>query len=165
MEIRHIVEAAFELAGVTAKDVAQAKGWYTGQVTSRLARNSMKASEFFDIMDMIGIDVKLVKRDNGEIVKPRIKGHGPRIQMMVDKVEYDTAKCDALANSFYADGENEFNDEFKATELYIDQEGRYFFAEYTNWEGGKNRISPTTAAVAAAFIEKYGTQIEKKHIE
>ena len=46
--------------------------------------------------------------------------------------------------------------------LAIDKEGRYFFAEYSNWEGGKDRISPVSAAEAAAFIEKYGTELDKK---
>ena len=80
---------------------------------------------------------------------------------MVDRVTYDTAASNAISNNFYADGVNEYTDG-KAMELYIDKEGRYFFAEYSNWEGGKDRISPVSAAEAAAFIEKYGTELDKK---
>ena len=44
-------------------------------------------------------------------------------------------------------------------ELYVDDEGRYFFAEYTNWEGVKDRITPVSARDAAVFIDKYGTDL------
>ena len=40
---------------------------------------------------------------------------------MVDRVVYDTAESDALANNFYEDGENKFTDG-EALELYIDKE-------------------------------------------
>ena len=79
---------------------------------------------------------------------------------MVDRIIYDTASSDAIANNFYADGENEYTDG-KALELYMDKEGRYFFAEYSSWEGVKDRITPVNAEAAASFIEKYGTEIDK----
>ena len=53
--------------------------------------------------------------------------------------------------SEYKDGE--------ACELYVDKKGRYFMAEYH--EDGKDRIRSVSPSVAAAFIEKYGTKIEK----
>ena len=43
------------------------------------------------------------------------------IKAMVDRVVYDTAESDALANNFYEDGENKFTDG-EALELYIDKE-------------------------------------------
>ena len=81
---------------------------------------------------------------------------------MVDRVIYDTAASEAIANDFWADGENEYNDG-KALELYIDKENRYFFAEYSSWEGVKDRICPVSAEDAATFIEKYGTTLFRDH--
>ena len=76
----------------------------------------------------------------------------------VDKVFYDTGAADALSNSFYEDGVSEYKDG-EACELYVDKKGRYFMAEYH--EDGKDRIRSVSPSVAAAFIEKYGTKIEK----
>ena len=80
---------------------------------------------------------------------------------MVDRVIYDTAASDALANNFYADGKNEYSDGM-AMELYIDQNGRYFFACYSNLEGVKDRILPISASDAATFIRRYGTATHKE---
>ena len=44
---------------------------------------------------------------------------------------------------------------------YVDNEGRYFFTEYTNWEGMKDRITMVSARDAAVFINKYGTDLQR----
>ena len=44
---------------------------------------------------------------------------------------------------------------------YVDNEGRYFFTEYTNWEGMKDRITMVSARDAAVFINKYGTDLHR----
>ena len=164
MDIKELVYSALEIADVSMLEACKRMGWITGQLTSRLARGSLRADEFYQLMDCIGIEVKLIKKETGGEVTVKRAGAGRRIQAMVGKVKYDTARSNALANSFYADGEHEYNDEFKATELYQDNDGRFFFAEYTNWEGGVDRISPVNGAVAAAFIEKYGTELHKKPV-
>ena len=167
VDIKNILVPALKAVNKTQGQAAKAMNWQTQQLNARIVRNSLRASEFMELMDAIGIDVILKIRDTGDVIREdsRIPGAGRRVCKMVDKVTYDTNHASALANSFFADGVNEFNDEGKASELYIDQEGRYFFAEYTNWEGGKDTISPTTAAVAAKFIEKYGTEINKAPTE
>ena len=74
-------------------------------------------------------------------------------------VKYNTDKSYALSNTYYSDGENEYIDG-KAIELYMDTNGGYFFAE--RHEDGSAKIIPVDASIAAPFIEKYGTDIEKK---
>ena len=138
----------------------KATGWSAQQLSGRLIRNSMRADEFLDFMDAIGIDVTFTVRESGEALKTHIAGAGRRVRAMVDKVKYDTEAASALANNFYADGVNEYTDG-KAMELYVDDEGRYFFAEYTNWEGVKDRITPVSARDAAVFIDKYGTDLHR----
>ena len=47
----------------------------------------------------------------------------------------------------------------KPASCMLDKRGRYFMAEYH--EDGRDRIRVVSPSVAAAFIEKYGTDIEK----
>lgn len=153
--------AALRATRKTQAEAAAKVGWMPQQLSARLARNSMRADEFLNLLEGLGIEITLTVKETGEVVHTHLRGAGRRVKAMVDRVIYDTAASDALANNFYADGVNEYTDG-KALELYVDKEGRYFFAEYTNWEGGKDRISPVSANDAAAFIEKYGTNIDKK---
>ena len=80
---------------------------------------------------------------------------------MVNSIVYDTANADAISNNFYADGINEYNDG-QAMELYVGNNGGYFFAQYSDFEGVKDRIIPVTDKDAATFIEKYGTDLHRK---
>lgn len=161
MTAKQVLDAVYKALGVTQADVAQQYGWTPQQLSDRLVRGSLRADDFLALLEMNGVDITFTKRESNDNIKVHIiHGAGRHVRRMVNKVIYDTANSDALANNFYADGVNEYNDG-KALELYIDAEGRYFFAEYSNFEGVKDRIMPVTADDAAAFIAKYGTQIHK----
>ena len=161
MNAKDMLLAALRETKTTQAEAATKVGWMPQQLSQRIVRNSIRADDFLSLLEAIGIEVTLTVRDTGNPVRVYVKGAGRRVKAMVDRVTYDTAASNAISNNFYADGVNEYTDG-KAMELYIDKEGRYFFAEYSNWEGGKDRISPVSAAEAAAFIEKYGTEIVKK---
>lgn len=163
MASKEILKAACKATGTSQNDGAKKIGFTKQQLSSKIIRGTLRADEFLNFLDAIGIDVEFRVRETGKVVKVNVAGMGERVQRMVDKVNYDTAASDALANNFYADGVNKFTDG-KAMELYVDKAGRYFFAEYSDWEGVKDRITPVTASVAAAFIAKYGTEIQKKPI-
>lgn len=154
LTVKELVTAAFRSARVSQVEGTARINWVPQQLSSRLSRGSLRLSEFLELMDAIGIDVQLVNRKTGELVKAHIPGEGRRVSQVVDGVAYDTAKCDALANNFFADGENKYSDGV-AMELYRDIDGRYFLAEYTSLAGVKDRIVPVTAEDAAAFIKKY----------
>ena len=160
MTSKEALAAALRETGKTQAELAEKVGWVPQQLSARLVRNSLRADEFLNLMDALGVDVTFTVRETGVAIKAHIPGAGRRVRAMVNKVIYDTAASDALANDFYADGVNEYRDG-KAMELYIDREGRYFFAEYTNWEGAKDRITPVTANDAANFIERYGTDLHR----
>lgn len=164
MTSKEVLVAAYKATNTSQGENAKKMGWTEQKLSSKLVRNSLRADEFLMLLDTIGIDVEFKVRGTGQIVKARIAGAGRRVRCMVDKVIYDTAASDALANNFYADGVNEYSDG-RAMELYVTQDGKYFFAEYSEWEGTKDRITPVTANAAAAFLEKYGTQIHKKPAE
>ena len=161
MNAKDMLLAALRETKTTQAEAATKVGWMPQQLSQRIVRNSIRADDFLYLLEAIGIEVTLTVRDTGNPVRVYVKGAGRRVKAMVDRVTYDTAASNAISNNFYADGVNEYTDG-KAMELYIDKEGRYFFAEYSNWEGGKDRISPVSAAEAAAFIEKYGTELDKK---
>lgn len=160
MTSKEILAAALKETGKTQADAAKSVGWSPQQLSSRLVRNSLRADELLKLLDGIGIDFNIVSRETGKTVRVNISGRGRRVRAMVDRISYDTAASEAISNNFYADGKNEYTDG-KALELYIDKKGRYFFAEYSNWEGSKDRITPVSSRDAAAFIEKYGTDLNK----
>ena len=158
MTAKEALVAALSRTGHTKESAAKLVGWNGQQISPRLARNSMRADEFLSIMDAVGVEVTFTVKKTGEVLREHTTGHGRRVHGTVDKVFYDTGAADALANSFFEDGENEYKNG-EACELYVDKKGRYFMAEYH--EDGKDRIRSASASVAAAFIEKYGTKIEK----
>lgn len=160
MPAKEMIAAALKATGNTQAEAAARVGWVPQQFSARMSRNSLRADEFLDILNGIGVEVKLVNRETGQEIKERIPGAGRRVKRMVDHVLYDTAESNAIANNFYADGMNKYNDG-RARELYVDSEGRYFFAEYTENDGEKDRINPVSGTDAAEFIERYGTEINK----
>lgn len=164
MTSRELLAAALKESGKTQAEAAKSVNWVPQQLSSRLVRNSLRADEFLALLEGIGVELTLTVKDTGKTVKTHIAGAGQRVKAMVDRVIYDTAESDALANNFYEDGENKFIDG-EALELYIDKEGRYFFAEYYEDETKKSRITPVAAKVAAAFIREYGTDIHKTKTE
>lgn len=161
MTARDIIYKSCKVLGITMGEAANRIGWSKQKLQSRFAYNSLRLEDFLKIMDAIGVDIEYRVRETGEIIRPHASGMGAPVRCMVDKIVYDTTKSDALANNFYADGVNKFTDG-RAMELYIDEEGRYFFAEYAEWEGAKDRITPVPATVAADFIQKYGPKIIKE---
>jgi len=162
MKSKELLTMVFRSLGITQADGAKAISWSPQQLNGKLARESLRADDLLELLDAVGVDVILSKRDSGEVIEFPKVSYGRRVRCMVNKVKYDTANAKVLANNFYADGVNEYNDG-KALELYVDDEGKYFFAEYSSWEGVKDRISPVSSAEAAAFIEKYGTELFREH--
>lgn len=160
MKSKDVISAALKEIGISQAEGAKRIDWSPQQLCNKVVAGTLRADDFLRLMDAIGVDVEFKVRDTGNVIKPRRPGAGRRVRCMVNKVIYDTAASDAVANNFYADGVNEYTDG-RARELYVDKEGRYFFAEYSTWEGQKDLIIPVGAAEAAAFVEKYGDIIFK----
>lgn len=157
---RDIIRAAAKELDITLAELARRNGWIPQKLNDKLARGSIKSQELLDIMDVLGIEVVLRVKETGKEINVGEQGHGKRIRAMVDGVIYDTASSRILASSFYADGVNEYNNG-TAVELYADRDGRYFFAEYSEWDGVKDRVCPVSSSVAADFIERHGLGVHK----
>lgn len=161
MTAQEVLAAACRAAGTTQAQAAKAINLSPRSLSQRFMRNSLRADDLFKMLDAIGINVQMTVRETGKPVFVNNSGYGRRVRAMSDRVVYDTGRADALSNSFWEDGEHEYDAYGKASELYIDSEGRYFLAMYTNVEGEKDKVKAVTADVAAAFIEKYGTKLDK----
>lgn len=160
MKSKDVISAALKEIGISQAESAKSIDWSPQRLSRKIVEGTLRADDFLRLMDAIGVDVEFKARESGKVIKARIAGAGRRVRCMVNKVIYDTAISDAISNSFYADGVNEYTDG-RARELYVDKEGRFFFAEYSTWEGQKDLIIPVGSDEAAAFIEKYGRTIFK----
>lgn len=162
MTAKELLNGLLPVLEITQTEAAARVGWGKMKLSSKLTKDSLRVSDFMDILDACGVEVVFKKKETGEEIMLRKSGHGHRMKGMADGVIFNTALSTALSNTFYADGENEYDQNGEAQELYIDQEGRYFIAEYNCKDPKKERIVSASHFVAAAFIEKYGTEIEKK---
>lgn len=159
MRVKQIWTAATGKLNLTTAEVARmlnVSAQSLGQKVSVL--ETIKANDFFRILDTIGIDTCFYVRKTGELLVNEQK-HGRRVTGMSDHVIYDTDDAHILASSFYADGEHEFGEDGRAQELYVDREGRYFVAEYSNKEDEPDRVRSAPANMATAFIKQYGLPV------
>lgn len=161
---RDAITAALKAVGKTQAEAAQSIGLTPRQFSQRLVGGTLRADMFLELLDEIGVDIEFKARSSGNVISARVHGAGRRVKQMVDSVIYDTANADAISNNFYADGVNEYVDG-QAMELYVGADGHYFFAQYTNFDGVKDRIMPVSQQDAATFIEKYGTDLHRKPTE
>lgn len=159
MTVKDALTMSLQATKKTQTECAELMKWTVSKMNRKLNGGKFWADEFLKLMDVLGLDVQLVDRETGKIIKPMHQGAGPRVRQMVNGITYDTYQADALSNSFYADGVNKYTDD-QAKELYMDREGRYFFAEYATYQE-RGRITPIDPETAARFIKKYGTEIYK----
>ncbi len=159
MVARDYLNAALESKNMFQEDGAAAIGWTPAKLSAILRRETLKADDFIALMDAIGMEIEFKDKETGEPLKIKASGYGRRLRGISDGIKFDTNAAEAISNSFYEDGVNEYGKDGRAVELYIDKQGRYFFAEYSINAGEKERIRSTSSSVAAAFIEKYGTDL------
>ena len=160
MNSRGYIDAALEEMRLTYKDAAEKIGWSKSKINAKLSRDSTRATEFINLLEANGVGIILINKKTGERIYPYVEGHGEPATGVSEYVRYDTAKSYALSNTFFEDGVNEYNKEGKAQELYVTQDGKYFIVNYES--GKKPKLRGVTPEVARAFIEKYGTELEKR---
>lgn len=86
MTSKEALSAALKGIGKTQAEAAVKMGWVPQQLSARLGRNSLRADEFLELMDAIGVDVVLKVRETGEVLKAHISGAGRRVRGMVNRV-------------------------------------------------------------------------------
>lgn len=156
MRAKEVMAAALKATGYTQVQAAKLIGMPEQSFCQKInVRESIKANEFFDLLEAIGIEAMFVVKATGEVL---LKGtqFERRVVGMSDGVIYDTKDSTLVASSFYADGVNEYGPDGKAQNLYIDKEGRYFAAEYSKEGPSNDRVRSVPVNVAYAFIGQYG---------
>ena len=147
--------------GYSQTEVAQIIGSTKQNLNNKITSGSIRADDWMKILDAIGIDVVFVDRETGAVLPATEitykRGYGPPTKGVFDGVKYDTQKADAISNTFFLDGKNEYCNG-RAEELYLDRNGRYFIVAYK--ENGKSKITAVSPMIAAAFVEKYGNKDE-----
>lgn len=157
--------SAFILENLRKKRISKAKaakclGVSPGAFSHRLATNAIKADDFLRLIDYMGFKIRYTTKETGEEIMPISEGYGKKTAGMVNSIRYNTATSNAISNTFYEDGTHAFKDG-KALELYLDADNRYFFVEYHEDNKTKDKIIPVPDEIAAPFIERYGTKIDK----
>lgn len=122
---------------------------------------SLKVATLLEVLDAYGVELQFVK--DGQPINVK-RGVGPRVKRVVKGKSYDTSKCSALANSFYADGVNEYHDH-QAEELYVELEtDTSLLVHYCDEELaklGEGKKFPWMEIISseerAEFVKKYGT--------
>ena len=150
MTAAEIIKDLLSKSEIQQKELGEKMGWSEVGISNRLRRNSLSAEHFLKMLDILGYEIKVVEQETGEVEKARRKGVGERLRMMVAGVKYDTAKADAICHSN--------TDDYCFYELYRDDDGRYFVAQYANWTGGVNSISPISEEDAMKIMEKHGVE-------
>lgn len=158
---QEVIEAALVKRMLTQAEIAKKLELTPQAFGQKLLRNTLRANEFLEILEGLDIDVSYTVREDGKPLKFKSTGHGRRVQGTSNGIRFDTAASDAVSNSFYIDGENEYGEDGIAQELYVDRDGRYFLAEYVRDDPKKDKVHMIHANIAAAFIKEYGTEIEK----
>lgn len=157
MQVRakEVLEAALAATGMNQSQLAKLIGTREQSLGQKVnIRESVRANEFFDMLEAMGIETQFVVKETGKML---FKSAHRRVKGMSDNTLFDTKEASFVATSFYADGVNEFGPDGKAQDMYIDSEGRYFVAEYTD-DPAKDRVKAVPVNMAEAFIKIYGRE-------
>ena len=161
MTPQEVIEAALTKRALTQQEIAVKRGLTPQALGQKILKDTLRASEFLDILDNLDIEVNYTLKEDGQPLKFRRAGHGRRTKGMSNSLKFDTMYSDALANTFYADGVNEYGEDGVAQELYIDKDGRYFIVEYNQDDPEKDKIHAVHSNIASAFVNSFGPEIEK----
>ena len=161
-----IMNTALSCLGIGYKEAEERYGCYRQCLEYKIKyRGSISANEFFEVMGVLGIETLFYMRKSDRTIDPETAKEEtkevkkkPRVMGMSDRVIYNTNEGTLVSSSFYADGKSEYGPDGKAQDLYIDKEGRYFAAEYSNEDGDKGRVRSVPYLMAIAFINQYGTK-------
>lgn len=145
-----IIKDLLSKSEIQQNELGEKMGWSEVAISNRLKRDAFSAKSFIEMLDILGYRIEIVGKETGRIERERRKGVGERIKMMVGGIKYDTAKADAICHS--DTGECCFY------ELYRDDSGRYFVAQYANWNGGVNSISPIGEDDALKMMKMLGAE-------
>jgi len=160
MTVGQMLEIVKQKRGVSYQKMAELTGTTGAAFIRRVNLSTIKADEFLKIMRAFDFEVKFVDKETGKEVSELV-GQGRPASAYIGRVKFDTQQSRAIANDFYQDGEHKYNDG-RARELYMDQHGRYFFVDYSNYEDERDKLRLASPMEVQDFIEKYGAKSEEE---
>ncbi len=149
-----IVLLAKKKRGITLEQMAEITGTTAMSLSRKLKLGVLKADELFIIMKAMGFELRFIDKETG-LDAEDLDGEGRPVRGTINRIIFDTEKSIAVANDFFSDGVHKYNSG-RARELYIDKRGRYFFAEYSDTDGEKDRIRLASPLEAREFIQLHG---------
>ena len=148
MKARDVIQAALSELGIKQESLAVKLGVTPQNLSRKLLKDTIRAKEFFDALDALGLKITVSRKDTGDVIRAQSFKPGvmPRVSMVVNGIRYDTEKADALCH---------YELDALAMELYRDYRGGYFVAIYVNCEGGKPHISVCDESYALRLYEAH----------
>ena len=143
--------AAELLAGAIAsrkkpnKEVAAHLGAKASTFSRRISRNCLKAQELMDAAEYLGYKVVLVDAKDNTELELKSRSDSPRVRKQIEGKVYDTARAKFICRTGASDG--------WWLELYQNEDGEYFVAHYTHWDGVENFLSLCPKMYAERFME------------
>ena len=147
---------ALEMQNISQRELAEKIGTSAQNINQKLLHNSLRADDFFKLLDEIGVEAYFQLADSG-IPVSTVRGDNPHetdIVKMHKGILYDTSKSYILSDDFYKNGNGKYDDKGEARILYIDRRNRYFFVIYS--ENAPVKIESADLNSAREFIGKYG---------
>ena len=142
-----LVEAAMKYAGVSYPRMAEMLSAGSGKPSARqgifkkVKSGTIKATDLMKALECIGMSLRI--ESDGMLIPDR-NAAGERVVRVLKGDRYDTKRCCPIANSFYRNGADRFQDH-AAEEMYFDPEKRRYFVvhygdeRYVRRRGEKKR--------------------------
>ncbi|MDO4952251.1 MAG: hypothetical protein Q4E34_00310 [Synergistaceae bacterium] len=156
---------ALEMQNISQRELAEKIGTSAQNINQKLLHNSLRADDFFGLLEKIGVEAYFRLSDSG-IPVSTIRGDNPHetdVIKMHKGILYDTRKSFVLSDDFYKNGKGKYDDKGEARILYIDRRSRYFFVVYSE-NSSVVKIENSDLDSAREFIRKYGI-IPKKTVK
>ena len=161
LEVKEITRAILKVKGYTIQRLEDLVGAYRQELEYKiLRRGSISCKEYFEVLDIVGIVPVFFLKETGEELSKAVdeklrKSEHFRVVGTSDRKQYDTQKSKFICSSFFADGKHEYGPDGKAQDLFQDQDGMYFIADYDKTSADKAKVRALPVNVALAFIERY----------
>lgn len=140
-----LITGAMRRRNVTQKEVASALHRNPATFSRHLSENTLRAQEFIEAAEYLRFKVALLDAETDEELAAPPADEWPRVKKQIDGVLYDTAQAMQVCRTPELDG--------WWMGLHQTQDGRFFVAHYTRWEGAENFITLCPESEARKLIE------------
>lgn len=145
MKAAELLVNAMESRGAKNKDVAAVLHAKTSTFSKHITQNCLKAQELVDAAEYLGYKVVLVDTKDNTELELKSRSDSPRVRKQIDGKVYDTTRARFICRTGASDG--------WWLELYQNEDGEYFVAHYTHWDGVESFLSLCPKMYAERFIE------------